>query len=70
MSHCRQLQTGDMLHQSLHELEGISSKAGAKEHNLQVDITWIFLISGTLIFACVRLLDHIHIRMSDDSWSL
>lgn len=47
MSHCRQLQKGEGLSQSLHELEGafgeVDLKSGAKEHNLQVERVWIFL---------------------------
>lgn len=41
MSHCRQLQKGEGLSQSLRELEGafkeVDRKSGPKEHNLQVD---------------------------------
>ncbi|XP_040920912.1 nesprin-1-like [Toxotes jaculatrix] len=44
VSHCRQLQTGEVLSESLQELEEafreVDRKSGAKEHNLQATLTW------------------------------
>lgn len=52
VSHCRQLQKGEVLSQSLRELEGAfieaDHKSGAKEQNLQVGKARIFLMSVSL----------------------
>ncbi|MEQ2294229.1 hypothetical protein AMECASPLE_001811, partial [Ameca splendens] len=43
VTHCRQLQTGEVLSQPLHELEGafskVDHKSGTAEHNLQVTLS-------------------------------
>lgn len=54
MSHCRQLEKGEGLAQSLQALEEafkeVNHKSEANEHNLQVGRVWVTLIK----FACVH----------------